>query len=529
MTARPSSPLLGDADLSTIDQVESSRVPEEDVVRALVEQLPDVVVVHRDFRILYVNRACVELLGYDGPEDFIGRDLLDFLHPDDREATIRVVQETDQALRSTPARELRVLHRDGTVMWMDLAPVHHVHLPDGPARLAVGRDRTAQRKLKEHLVETERLGSLGVLAGGVAHQLSNPLTYVLGNLVVIGEALSRWGGGEVPDAAELTDAHRALADAREGAERMRDLIADLKVFARPDLGRRTVLDLPRVLDSAINMAWPEVHPRARLVRDYGLAPPVRAVESKLALAIYHLVTNAAQAIERGHADTEHVCVRLGTALDGRARIDVEDTGRGVPEEVRDRVWDPFFTTRPGGTGAGLGLPVVASVIAAVGGEVELLPRPEGGTVVRVSLPPAGASPQIAARRRLVDVPEEDMRYGRILVVDDQAVIGALVRRALEGHDVYIVGSGRDALELVGALDLDVMICDLVMPDLDGMEIHAALAERHPAMLERTLFMTAGPVSPEQREFLDQVKDRVLDKPFEFAELRRAVQHILQSR
>lgn len=496
-----------------------------DVVGALIKQLPDVVLVHRLGRILFVNKACAEVLGYPSEAYFVGKSMIDFVHPEDRAETVRRVEHMMQTGESLPERALRVLHSSGAVVWFELAPVRFVQLADGPASLVVARDRTQQRKLQERLLATDQLASLGSLATGLAHEVSNPLTYVMGNLAVLSEglnALEQTTKAEV----QINELRKALADARQGAERVRDLLADMKVFSRPDLGRRSRVELRKVLDTAINMAWPQIRPRARLVRDYDAAPNVRGVESKLALALFHLLVNAAQAIERGAAEKHRVEVSLSADEEGWACIEVRDTGQGLSDAVLDQMWEPFFTTRPRGEGAGLGLPVVRSVIVAMGGEVEVVRREGGGATARVRLPPTAPSTSPTPSAEWQAVPAQE-QFGRILVVDDEPVIGALVRRALVGHDVYIINSGRDAVELAKELEFDAVVCDLLMPDVDGVEVYEELANSRPEMLERIIFLTAGAFSSADRMFLDRIDNRVLDKPFEFSDLRQAVQDVLR--
>ncbi|MCA9556226.1 MAG: response regulator, partial [Myxococcales bacterium] len=468
-----------------------------------------------------------DVLGYPSPTDFVGRQMLDFIHPDDREETLVRVRRMAETGQPLPPRELRTLRADGAVVVLELAPVRSVSLVDGPASLVLGRDRTPQRKLQERLLSADRLTSLGNLAAGVAHEISSPLTYVMGNLSVLSEALERMQA-TTDRPGEITDLLKALADARVGAERVRDLLADLKVFARPDVGARQALELRKVMDTAINMAWPEIRGLARLVRDYGPTPAVRGVESKLALAFFHLLVNAAQAIDAGAIDDNALEVGLGTDLEGWAEVEIRDSGRGLTEVVQARMWEPFFTTRPRGEGAGLGLPVVRSVVASMGGEVEGSPRARGGAVFRVRLPPDAAplerSPQPEPR---LQEAEPEVRSGRILVVDDEPVMGALMRRALAGHEVYILTSARDALELLEALEFDVLICDLVMPGQGGREIYEELSQRRPELAERIVFVTAGAVHAAEREFLERIRNIIVDKPFEFSELRAAVQAILR--
>ncbi len=495
-----------------------------DALRALVCQLPDVVILHREGSILLVNQTCVDLLGYERQEEFIGADPLSFLHPDDRKGVVEQAGAMRATGKVTPTQTLRVLHKNGAVLRVEMAPVRYVELPGGRANLVVCRDRTLQRNLGELVMETDRIASLGSLAGSLAHELGSPLTYIMGNLAVIGEGLVELDGS-ADDGRKITDLRKAVADARQGAERIRGLLADLKVLSRPDLGDTTRVELRKVLETATNMAWPQIRPCARLVRDYGEACDVRGVESKLALALFHLLVNAAEAIERGAPGAHQVYVKLFTDSEGWACIEVSDSGTGIDEAVARQIWEPFVSTR--NQRAGLGLPLVKGVIAAHGGEVHLHDVPDGGALARVRLPPIEAG-ALERSVQVVSAHAGPERFGQVLVVDDEAVIGALLRRALKGHDVYIVNDASDAVELAQQLEFDVIICDLIMPGMGGMELYKALSQCRPAMLERIVFVTAGAFSAVDRAFLDGIDNLVIDKPFDFSDIRFAVQTVLQT-
>jgi len=364
------------------------------------------------------------------------------------------------------------------------------------------------RAVQGRLALSERMASIGTLAGGVAHELNNPLASVAANLAFAEERLAAPGAP-----ARQDDVVEALRDAREGAERMRSIIRDLQTFSRGDDENPGIVRLGPVLDSCVAMAWSEIRHRARLVKDIGELQPVCGVEGRLAQVFLNLVLNAAQAIAEGAADRNEIRVAARAAPDGRVCVEVRDTGAGIAPEHLARIFDPFFTTKPPGTATGLGLSICHGIVTALGGVIEVESRVGEGSTFRVLLP--------AAEPLAVAPPPP---RPRVLVVDDDPLVGAAVRRALAPEfDVTVVSSGRAALALLGAGNAyEAMLSDLLMPELTGMELHEEVAKLDPHLAERTVFMTGGAFTGAARAFADRMGERVIPKPFDVDALREAV-------
>jgi PAS domain S-box-containing protein len=392
-----------------------------------------------------------------------------------------------------------------------------------PSRhLLVMHDVTADRQMRSRLALADRLAAARALAAGVAHELNNPLSYVVANLTFVAESLQRLArvADEAGPTGELADAVR---EAREGAERMRAIIRDLKTFSRAAESRTGPVDLRGVLESCVSIAWNEIRHRARFVRDLADVPPVRGDEGRLGQVFLNLLVNAAQAIGEGQADRNEI--RLSTRLraDGRIAVELRDTGCGISQENLSRIFDPFFTTKPVGEGTGLGLTICHNIVTALGGAIEVESLPGCGSVFRVVLPPEEAVRPAPAPLRLTPVPGVAGRRGRVLVVDDEPLVGAAVRRALgTDHDVTVVPGGREALRRLERERFDVVVSDLLMPEVTGMELHAAVEARDPALAERMIFVTGGAFTPAARRFVEEHRERVLEKPFELAALRELV-------
>ncbi|HET9452102.1 MAG TPA: ATP-binding protein [Aggregicoccus sp.] len=384
------------------------------------------------------------------------------------------------------------------------------------AGLSLARERhaaeQASARLQERLLLADRMACMGTLAAGVAHEINNPLTYVLSNVELVQQRLARAGS----DPAALRElCTGALDEAREGAERVRRIVRQLRLFTRVEEEGVAPVSARAVLELAVAMAGPELRHRARLRWELPQVPAVMAEEGRLGQVLLNLVVNAAQAIPEGNVEGNEIFLFTARAPDGRVVIGVRDSGAGIPPEVLPRIFDPFFTTKPVGRGTGLGLSISHSLVAGMGGEIQVESSPGQGTTFRVLLPAAPAvirdRPAGAARGPL---PTPPPRRLRILVVDDEPGVARALERLLDEHEVVVAHGGEPAraLLLVHA-DWDLVLCDLMMPDLNGMELYAWALEQRPRLAARFVFLTGGAFTDRARAFADQMAGRLLHKPF----------------
>lgn len=387
----------------------------------------------------------------------------------------------------------------------------------------------ALREAQSQLVHAGRMAAVGTLAAGVGHEINNPLAYIVSNLefaITEAGALGRELSPGTSAGKRLEDMDRALREALHGAERVRRIVRDLKTFSRGDEDARGAVDVHAVLDSTAKLAGNELSARARLVKQYGDSAWVDGNESRLAQVFLNLIINAAQALPEGQSATNEV--RLVTRREGeRVVVEVGDNGCGIPPDVMGRIFDPFFTTKPVGVGTGLGLALCHRFITAMGGDIGVESEPGKGTVVRVTLRAAVAPTSQGVRPVVQEQQQEGARVrGRVMIVDDDVMVSSAVRRTLaREHDVEVVTSSRQALELLQGpkgQEVDVILCDLMMPDLTGMDVHAQLAASAPEVARRMVFVTGGAFTPAARAFMDRVENARVDKPFDPAKLREQV-------
>ena len=418
-----------------------------------------------------------------------GRSLLEILPLLNAETREKVANPIAQTLQAGVTVKLPnhtlLIRRDGSEIPIadSCAPIR---TEDGTVSGAVFvfRDLTSQRnaelaqaKFQRQLVFADRMAAVGTLAAGIAHEINNPLTYVVANIELAIDEIDSIN--RASPSARMNDLDRNLKEARDGVARVTKIVHALKTFSRLDDEKPGTVDLVPVIDLAINMTLNEIRHHARLVKDYGLLPSVDAEGGRLGQVFINLLVNAAHAFPKGN--TEHNEIRVVTFTDSRgwAVVEVRDTGMGIPAALLSRIFDPFFTTKPIGLGTGLGLAISQSNVAAMGVEITVESETGHGTTFRVVLPPSSCPKQKvpAVNGHWKQGP---VRAATVLVVDDEHAIGHVIRRVLAGYDVTVVTRAQDALDLLAAgKNFDVVLSDLMMPHISGMELYREIVRLHP--------------------------------------------------
>jgi PAS domain S-box-containing protein len=499
-----------------VARAETALRASEERFRAVVHGAPDGVAILRGPTILYLNPRAARLLGLAHPEDGYGHPITDFIHPDDQLAAAERIRDLIRSGRAHDApAEYRSRARDGHELVVEISSIL-IDFDGGRAVLAFARDVTERKAMQTRLAQADRLSALGMLSAGVAHEINNPLAYVLMNLELIKRELEK---GDADRKILLA----RLEEARHGAERVATIVRDLKTFAREDQGVRWPVELEAVLDAALNVVGEEIAKRGRVTRDYARVPTVEGVAARLEQVFVNLLLNAAQALPDGDPLGNEVTVSASSDSDW-VYVSVRDTGSGMSDEIRRHIFDPFFTTKPPGVGTGLGLPICQGIVGAYGGTIEVTTAPRAGSTFTVKLrrfhgaigAPA-PTPSPAAPTR-----------GRLLIVDDDAAVGRTLSLALEqDHDVTVVASGQAALELLRATPpercFDAVLCDLVMPGMTGSELFSIARAELPKVARRFIFMSGGYFFGADTSQTDG--QPVLEKPFNLEQVRTALRDV----
>ncbi len=402
-------------------------------------------------------------------------DGLQAVHPEDRE---RVERQWRSGSPSGHDLEFRIVWPDGTIRWLhDRAFV--VRDVDGSStRLAgITEDVTERRALEEQLRQTQKMESIGRLAGGVAHDFNNLLTVIVSSAELLRESV-----------ADRADVLELAGDALDAAQRGATLTRQLLAFTRQEVVEPRVMDLSAVVADTEKLLrrliGEDVTLTTRLDRR---APPVRIDPGQWTQVILNLAVNARDAMPRGGrlliSTRAHTVTRgaiPGLEPGEHTVLEVKDDGAGMTGEVRSRIFEPFFTTKPGGKGSGLGLAVVYGVVHQAGGSIEVESEPDRGTTFRIHLPAAAPAPLSVAADR-----ERALRGGDelILLVEDDDTVRRVTARVLAGNG-YRVVNARDGAEALGVLERlerspDLLLTDVVMPNLDGAELAARVKALHP--------------------------------------------------
>jgi two-component system, cell cycle sensor histidine kinase and response regulator CckA len=501
-------------DLSERKRVEQALRRTKESFRSLIEKLPDQVWVYRRGNVVYANQAVADQLGYS-TDELIGRPILDFVHADDAAAMAAHAQTLTRENARAPHRVVHLLRKDGKLATVEVRGLYVV-FDNEPAVLAVAHDVSERRQFEARLMMADRLASIGMLAAGVAHEINNPLSYVTANVSFAVEELRASAG---PPTEVIT----ALGEAQQGCERVRSIVRDLKAFSRTEESTRAGVDIRRLLDSAANMAWNEIRHRARLSKDYAPRLPLaEANESRLVQVFLNLLVNAAQAIAEGAAERNQIRIVALEAPDGRVAAEISDTGAGIPAENLERIFDPFFTTKPAGIGTGLGLSICQNIVSALGGEIQVESVLGRGSTFRVLLPAAAGNEAQTRRSKVAQGPGEVT--GTVLVIDDEPGIGIALKRLLRSeHQVTTVTRAREALDRFRAGErFDAILCDLMMPEMTGMDFHEELSRIDAEAAGRVIFLSGGLFTERARTFLARVPNLRLEKPVEPQSLRALV-------
>ncbi|HEX3903744.1 MAG TPA: response regulator [Polyangia bacterium] len=444
----------------------------------------------------------------------------------------RAAQKSDPALARIP---VLAVSADGSAKAAAIDAEAYLHKPLSTDALlnTIGRilGEAERQQLLGKLEEAERFAALGRLAASVGHEINNPLAYVSMNVDLAASELERiagaasWGPASDEGLVSLPELFR---ECRVGLDRIRDVVRDLQRLSRRSEIRRETFSLNDLLDESLAMARNQVEHRARVKKLYAEIPQVVGDRSALGQVLLNLILNAAQALPEGHAEGNEVTLRTVAHVgEGQVTVEVADTGAGIPAHVLPHIFDPFYTTKPIGEGTGLGLAVSCRIVADHGGRIDVDSEVGRGSVFRVSLPVASVEDSEPPSDETTPFQRPPGR-ARILVIDDLAVFGRTLARALTEHEVTAVSRADDAFTELAANDaFDVVLCDLMMPEMGGRGVFDRLKAEWPHLVPRVIFMTGGAFTPESRAFVEQETQTVLTKPFSLDALRAAIRVLMK--
>lgn len=493
-----------------LDRVLAAAEAEQGRFRSILDSMPQsVVLADAGRRIVQANAAGRTLL------EQLGTAVGEGLDPFDRFDLAEPVRRALEEGATSAAIEARL--ESGERLEITVSPVAGEDgRPEGV--VLVANDVTESRRLHESLAQSEKLSSLGRMLSGVAHELNNPLTSVLGF-----SEMAR----STPPGDKLT---RRLTVIHEEAIRCQRIVQNLLRFARRHQPERRPLSLNEAVESSVALLAYQLRVEgiridteldARVPRIYGDI-------HELQQAIVNLVGNAHHAIRAaGRAGT--VRIRTERMGENRVALEVQDDGPGISDEIRSKIFDPFFTTKPAGQGTGLGLSLVYATVTGHGGTIEATGRPGGGATFRIELP-AGARDPAESTPAPPRASERMSRVSaRILVVDDETALAQMICEALaaDGHTVVPASDPAEAMARIAQERFDLVVSDLKMPGLGAERLHREIARLRPGLENRLLITTGDTVSREPEALAVRIGAGLLHKPFGPDDVRRVVRASLR--
>jgi two-component system NtrC family sensor kinase len=517
-------------DITERREMERRLYQQQEFARRLVDSFPDLILVldiaaHYTF----VSPRCKDVLGYD-LEETQNMELGGRTHPEDLPAIMSLYSDIIAGKQTFASLEVRVRHKLGdwrrirfnfSPLWDAKGQIEGVVLS--------GRDVTDLKRLEEQLIQAEKLAAMGQMLAGVAHELNNPLTAILG----VTELLREREGTDEPTKRQLELTHRQ-------ARRAARIVQNLLEFSRPASPQKKSLDVNGLVERTLqlhehslrrNNIEVDFHPQAGL-------PGVIGDANQLIQIFLNLVTNAEQAI-REVRDTGRIQIRLGSSSN-RITVTVQDDGVGIRPEALPRIFDPFYTTKRPGGGTGLGLSICMSIIREHGGNIEAESLPAGGSAFTVYLPIAvGQPPEAlpapadvrAVSSEAVRATADLLKDRTVLVLDDEESIRMLLEEGLLAHGLQVdcVATIEEALTHLKRSTYDALLCDLHLSSggfaVDGREAAARILDAAGAQKPAVIYMT-GDLVENEADAVDRGVQFYLQKPFRISDVLAMLRDVL---
>lgn len=479
-------------DVSMRKQAETTLRRSQAAFKGVMEGMTDPVIVHRQQTVVYANPAAVAYFGLASQDACQGQPVLRLLQPEDAEQ----LDQLERAMHGLPVEPNGLMRFNGPHGQLQAELSHLPLLFEGSACLmTVVRDVTLRRQMEARLAQAGRMASIGTLAAGIAHEINNPLCFVLGNAgfaLDVASELKQELAGHPASMGLLKDLEDQLRDVHSGAERVAEIVKGMLSFSRVEDETPVSVDVNHSVTQAVNLASHHGRNRAALVADLTPVPPILGNQGRLTQVLLNLVVNAIQAMKDGGTGNNRVVIRT-RHHEGRVTVEVEDNGVGIPAENLPRLFEPFFTTKPPGEGTGLGLSICHNIVTSYHGTLEAHSTRGLGTRFVMDFPVAQANvralrPVPTPVRKAAEPPQSK----KVLVIEDDRLVGTSLRRMLREHTVTTVESMVEAKTILqSGADFDVLLCDQSLAKGTGREMVTWLGSNRPDLLPRTVLMTGG--------------------------------------
>ena len=488
---------------------------------ATFDAIRELISIHdRNSVIIKVNKALARKLGAE-PRAIVGRKCADTLY---RQGNGPQVCHHNKTLETGGIETALTEHLsfDGTYE----ITTYPIYNEPGQiwAVVHVARDITAEKTLREQLIHSEKLSSIGRLVAGIAHELNNPLMSIMGfaQLLI-----------NTPGDKKVEDIKDKLQKIYNESGRTAKIVQNLLTFARSRKSEKAYCDINNILEQTLD------------IREYSLATSNITVTLDLAPDIpktmidfyqmqqvfINLINNAVDAIT-DYKEKGAIAIKTAMSTDGMIEISFKDDGPGIPNDKINNVFDPFFTTKDIGKGTGLGLSISYGIVTEHGGRIDIKSHEEGGAIVTISMPVIGKADSHELKRPDREAGQKplNMASGPLLVVDDEGSIREALSETLsgEGFLVETAANGQEALDKMEKVKFSLIITDMKMPGISGIELYETILKRHPRLKGRVIIMTGDVISADTKDFFRNADCHYMLKPFNVKELIKLARKLLSS-
>jgi len=501
------------SDITEQKRMETELKESEERFRSLVEDINDIIYsLDPQGRLTYLSPAFGRIFSYD-IDELMGKSFVDFIHPDDLPKALERFEQLFEG--DLDPYQYRLIDKDGRYVYVE-SSARRVYRDGKPIGLfGVLRDITEQKKMQEQFLQTEKLSSLGGILSGVAHELNNPLTTIVG----FSELLAK---KEMPEniKEDLTAIH-------EEAIRSSKIVQSLLTFARKHAPEKRMVNINEIIQDAYRLREYEL--RVDDVRtEFELSaaiPSTFADPYQLQQVFINLLNNAHHALLEKSGGKLHIRTFLEKDI---IIIEFEDNGPGIPDKHVNKIFDPFFTTKEVGKGTGLGLSVVFGIVKEHGGEVSVESEAGIGTRFTIKLPVLIKTPDHEATH--TDVYSRPEGAFSVLVVEDEELLRKFLSTVItaEGYYVRGCGNGGEAIRAIEEENFDLIVSDMKMTGIGGQNLYTYIQKYHPDLVNRMLFITGDVLGRETQEFFKITGCRYLEKPFTASKLLSLIGELLLS-
>jgi len=511
-------------DVTESREIERKLHQEQEFVRRLIECFPDLIVVlDAEGRFKLVSERVKDILGIS-PEEYVGKPIGQRVDPEGRSKLAEMFRNAISGQKTQERIEIRARHADGS--WKTLRVTANPLFDENGkivGMVSSGQDITESKQLEQQLAQNEKFAAMGHMITGVAHELNNPLTAILGVSDLLRERST--------DGATRRQVELILKQARRAA----DIVQNLLAFSRPPTRGLSKLRLDEVVREALQLEKPALSAKNIDVKFTSPddLPPVEGDRKLLSQVFRNIVVNAEQSISAGR---DHGTIEVSLSLVGEnIHVAIKDDGAGIPPENMGKIFDPFFTTKRPGGGSGLGLTISLAVIKEHGGRINAQSTPDAGAAFDVILPvsagalPVEANPVLATKSAAVPDASEALRGHTVLIVDDEEGIREIVEEGLStrGMNVQSVDSSEAALSYLAANACEIVLCDLNLPGMNGERLFERLHSQHTGSLPRFVFMTGDLFDPAAVLHYREKGACILQKPFHVSALATLLTELLK--